>query len=32
MSLDPSLDIIFLNAERDREIRKVCPAFYERKG
>jgi SseB protein C-terminal domain len=26
-----SLDIIFLDAERDREIRKVCPAFYERK-
>lgn len=26
-----SLDIIFLNAEQDREIRKVCPAFYERK-
>jgi SseB protein C-terminal domain len=26
-----NLDIIFLNAEQDREIRKVCPAFYQRK-
>jgi SseB protein C-terminal domain len=24
------LDIVFLNAEQDRAIRKVCPAFYQR--
>ena len=25
------LDIVFLNRERDAEIRKACPPFYDRK-
>jgi hypothetical protein len=25
------LDIVFLNTERDAEIRKACPPFYDRK-
>jgi hypothetical protein len=25
------LDIVFLNSERDAEIRKACPPFYDRK-
>jgi hypothetical protein len=24
------LDIVFLNSERDAEIRKACPPFYDR--
>ena len=27
-----NLDVVFLDDEKDAEIRKVCPAFFERKA